>query len=177
MPSQKNIDAVKDIKERIDQAKSIIIADYSGLDVGSQVELRAKVSEAGGDILVAKNRLFKIAIADQVTDNQDLEAALKGQNAFVFGQDDAVAALKAAFEFAKDHTALEIKLGVLDGKVLNLEEAKALSELPTKPELIAQLIARINGPIYGLVNVIQGPTRGLVNALKAIQDKKASEAN
>lgn len=175
MPSQKNLDQVKVISEQFDQAKSVIIADYSGLNAKAQVELRAKLAEVGGQFSVIKNRLFKIVAQDKLGGgNDDLDNALLGQNAFLFSMEDAVSALKAMFEFAKDNEALEIKLGILDGKVLTQQETENLSKLPSKPELIVQLMSRLNGPAYGLVNVMTGPARGLVYALNAIKDQKSA---
>lgn len=174
MPSKKNVDQLDFIQQNMDQAKSVIVADYSGLDVAAQTELRAKISEAGGQLLVLKNRIFKIAAQEKVnTGFENLEDQLNGQNAFLFSLEDAVSPLKVLFDFAKDNEALEIKVSILDDRVLDHSETENLSKLPSKPELVAQLISRINGPAYGLVNVIQGPTRGLVNVLNAIKDQKA----
>lgn len=178
MPSQKNQDLLKSIKDQLKTSKSVVIADYSGLDVKAQNQLRAKIVEAGGRLLIAKNRIFKLAAKDHVKQGQEeLEPTLKGQNAFLFSIEDAVSPLKALFDFAEDNESLEIKLGILGDRVLSFEETENLSKLPSKKELIRQLISRINGPAYGLVNVLGGPTRSLVYALKAIQEKKGSEAN
>lgn len=175
MPSQKNQTIVAEIKSDLERAKSIVLANYSGLDVASQSELRAKVAEAGGSVRVLRNRLFKVAIKEKLGEvSESLEGALNDQTAFLFSFDDAVAAIKALYQFADSHEKLEVKVGILDGKVLDRAQVDALSKLPSKKELIGQLIARINGPVYGLVNVIQGPARGLVYALKAIGDQKAA---
>lgn len=175
MPNAKNTAQVSDLKEKLQQAQSVVVADYSGMNVGSQNDLRSKVSEVGGEFIVAKNRLFKIAVSPQLVSGQEtLEQALSGPNAFVFSYSDAIAAIKAVFDFAKTNEALEIKLGILDGKVLDYTTTENLSKLPSKNELIGQLISRIQAPMYGLVSVINGPTRGLVYALKAIQDKKST---
>lgn len=176
MPSQKNIQTVEDLKQSIKNAKSILIADYSGLDSSAQTDLRAKIKDAGGEFSVTKNRLFQLAITDALVEGKEaMDEVLNGPNAFLFSYDDAVSALKTIFEFAKENEALEIKLGFMDGRVLSLEETKALSELPSKPELISQLISRIQSPAYGLVSVIGGPTRVLVNVLEQIRKQK--EAN
>ncbi len=173
MPSQKNQDLLKDLTQKLNDSKSVVIADYSGLDSSAQTELRAKIAEAGGQLVVARNRIVKIALKDKVdTNNSDLDKALNGPNAFLFSYQDAVSALKAMFEFAKDNEALEIKLGLLDDKVLTYQETENLSKLPSKAELVAKLIGQIQAPVYGLVNVIQGPTRGLVYALNAIKQQK-----
>ena len=174
MPNVKNQAEVKALSEKFDEAKSVVVANYSGLDVKAQTELRAKIAEAGGEFKVSKNRLFKI-VAEEKLGGEDptLTEALNGQNAFLFAIEDAVSALKALFEFADENEALEIKMGILDGKILSYKETEGLSKLPSKEELIAKLISQINGPMYGLVNVVQGPTRNLVYVLNAIKDKKS----
>lgn len=177
MPSQKNQQLLDSLKAEMEASKSVVVANYSGLNVEAQNDLRAKLTQVGGNLLVAKNRIFKLAARDSVSEGIDtLEAALEGQNAFLFSKEDAVGAIKILFEFAQNNEALEIKLGILDDRVLSYEETEALSKLPSKPELIAQLISRIQGPSYGLVNVLNGPTRGLVNVLNAIKDQKAETA-
>jgi large subunit ribosomal protein L10 len=181
MPSQQNIDSVAQITEQLQSAKAVIIADYSGLNVADQTTLRAKIKAAGGTFSVAKNRLFMLAIKNKLGQlPQDLEQALQGPNAIMFALDDAVAATKALVEFAKDHEALEVKIGILAGteagqdKVITLDEVKALANLPGRDQLIAQLVGQLNAPIVGFVNVLSGNTRKLVYALKAIQDQKAA---
>lgn len=173
MPSQKNQELVDQLKGNLEESKSVVVANYSGLKVDEQNELRAKLTEAGGQLVVTKNRLFRLVASDALKQGTELlDEALQGQNAFLFSKTDAVSSLKVLFEFAKDHEALEIKLGILDDKVLSFEETENLSKLPSKDELIGQLISRIQGPSYGLVNVLVGPTRGLVNVLNAIKDKQ-----
>jgi large subunit ribosomal protein L10 len=98
--------------------------------------------------------------------------SLKGMNALVLSYNDAVAAVKALFNFHKDNEKLEIKQGVMENKVLSPSEVEALSKLPGKNELIATLIARLKGPSYGMVNVLSASPRSLLYALKAISEKK-----
>jgi len=167
MPNKQNQDQVAMLQEKLAKAKSAVVIDYSGTTANDQVTLRSSVAQAGGEILVTKNTLMDIAIGKgKVTES------LSGMNAIVFSYEDAVAAVKALFTFHKDSDKLKIKQGVMDDKILSPEEVEALSKLPSKNELIATLISRLQGPAYGLVNVIQATPRNLVYALKAISDKK-----
>jgi large subunit ribosomal protein L10 len=167
MPNKHNQDQVSLIQEKLSKAKSAVVVDYSGTSGSDQVALRSSVRDAGGEILVTKNTLMDIAIGKgKVTDS------LTGMNALVFSYNDAVAAVKALFNFHKDNEKLEIKQGVMEDKVLSPQEVEALSKLPGKDELIATLISRIQGPSYGMVNVLSATTRSLVYALKAISEKK-----
>ncbi len=172
MPNQHNQQQVSLIQEKLKTAKSAAVFDYSGTSVNDQVKLRAQIREAGGEMLVTKNKLIDIAIGKgKVTDS------LKGMNAIAFSFEDEVAAIKALFGFQKDTTKLTIKQGVMGDKVLSVDEVKQLSELPGKNELIATLISRIQGPAYGLVNVLKASQRDLVYALKALAEKKQGEAS
>jgi large subunit ribosomal protein L10 len=166
MPNQQNLDTVKTLKDKLTEAKSVVIFDYSGTSVKEQVELRQKVKEAGGEILVTKNTLIGIAIG-----KDEIKDILEGMNAVVFAYEDEVAPIKALFEFHKETEKLEIKKGLMDDKVLSQAEVEALSKLPSKQELIATLIARIKGPGQGLVNVFTASTRDLISVLNNIAKK------
>ena len=88
---------------------------------------------------------------------------------------DPVAAAKILVDFAKKNDKLEIKAGFVDGKVINVDEVKALAELPPREVLIAKVLGGFNAPISGFVNVLNGNLRGLAVALNAIAEKKAAE--
>lgn len=173
MPSQKNTDQVALLQDKLSQAESIAIVDYAGTTVNDQVELRSALREAGGEMLVTKNRLVNIAVGDG-----KLTESLEGMNAVVFSNQDPVAAIKALFKFHQDTEKLEIKQGymVKEDKVLSFTELEALSKLPGKDELIVMLIQRLKSPGSGLVNVLKAGQRDLVYALKAIADKQAEAA-
>lgn len=167
MPNQHNQEQVKIIQEKLDKAASMVIVDYAGANVKNLTELRAALQEAGGEMFVTKNTLIDIAIG-----KGKVSESLKGMSAAVFSYADPVAAIKALVKFHDDKELLEIKQGYMDGKVLSIEEVKALSKLPGKNELIVMLIQRIKSPGQGLVNVLQASARNLVYVMKAIADKK-----
>jgi large subunit ribosomal protein L10 len=171
MPSQKNIDAVATLKDKLADAKSVVLADYSGLSVVDQTRLRLNITDAGGEFTVAKNNLIKLALEKELVTDAVLDA-LNGPTAVLFSNKDAVAALKALVEFSKEHELPQVKLGFMDGKVLTLDEVKQLASLPGRDELMAKLVSQLKAPTYGLVNVLQGNLRGLVQALKQYKEKK-----
>ena len=168
MPSQKNLQQVEMLKAKLDKAQSVAIVDYSGTSVNDQVKLRTSISEAGGEMLVAKNRLINVAVGEG-----KLSESLDGMNAIVFSYEDAVSALKKLFDFHKEEEKLTIKQGLMDDKVLSPAEVEALSKLPGKDKLIAMLLNRLQSPATGLVNVLKAGQRDLVYALKAIAEKGA----
>ena len=168
MPNSKNQQQVAMLKEKVAKAKSIAVVNYEGTTVADQVKLRQQLTDAGAEFLVAKNTLIEIALEKDAFD-----ASLEGMNGVVFSYEDEIAGIKALFNFQKDTDKLAIKQGLLDDKVLSFEDLEKLSKLPGKNELIAQVISRLQGPAYGLVNVLKAGPRNLVYVMKAIQDKKA----
>lgn len=166
MPNQKNLKQVEIIKDKLATSKSAVVIDYSGTNVNEQVALRNALKEAGGELFVTKNTLIDVAVG-----RGKLDDSLTGMNALVFSFEDAVSALKKLFEFHKDSEKLIIKQGLMDDKVLTPNEVEALSKLPSKVELISMLLARIQSPAQGLVNVLKASQRNLVYALRAIAEK------
>jgi large subunit ribosomal protein L10 len=167
VPSQKNIQQVEILKDKLSKAKSVAVVNYEGTTVNDQVTLRSALSEAGGEMFVAKNTLIELA-----AEHDELSESLEGMNALVFSYQDAVAALKKLFDFHNDTEKLTIKQGIFEGVVISADKVKQLSQLPSKEELIVTLMQRLQGPAHGLVNVLQAGQRDLVYALKAIADKK-----
>ena len=167
MPNQHNQDQIKIIQEKLDKAASMVIIDYSGAKVKDLTDLRAALKEAGGEMFVTKNTLIDIAIG-----KGKLTESLQGMSAVVFSYNDPVSAIKALVKFHDETDLLEIKQGFMDDKVLSIDEVKALSNLPSKDELIVMLIQRLKSPGQGLVNVLQANARNLVYVMKAIADKK-----
>ncbi len=168
MPSQKNQQKVGELQDKLLNAKSFAIFDYSGTTVNDQVDLRRKLREAGSSMYVTKNTLINV-----VTEGK-LKANLDGMNAIAISMDDEVAGLKVLVSWHEEKEKLVIKGGMVGGDVLTSDQVIALSKLPGKNELIATLISRIQGPAYGLVNVLNAGMRDLVYVLKAVAEKPAS---
>lgn len=171
MPNKKNQSEVQALQEKVAQAKSIAIVDFAGTTVNDQVKLRSALRKAGGEFRVAKNTIMNI-----VLNKPELKESFNGMSALILSFGDEVAAIKELFKFKKETEKLTIKQGVMEGRVLSSDELEQLSKLPGKQELIATLISRLNGPAYGLVNVLKASQRNLVYALQAIADKKGSDA-
>lgn len=171
MPNQHNLEQIEILKKKLDQAQSAVIVEYQGTTVNDQVELRAALTAAGGEMFVTKNTLIDIAVG-----KGKLADSLTGMNAIVFSFEDPVAALKALFKFHTDTEKLVIKQGFMEDKVLTFEEVEALSKLPGKQELLTTLVVRLQGPAYGLVNVLKAGQRDLVYALRTLQQKMEETA-
>lgn len=166
MPSQKNQQRLEVLKEKLKQSKAFAIVNYEGTNVADQVELRAKLSEAGAEFFVSKNTLIELAL-----ENEELVEVLSGMNAIVFSYDDQVSAFKQVVDFHEETDKLELKKGWMQDRVLGVEEMLKLSKLPSKDELIGQLMAQLQGPASGLVSVLQAGQKDLLYVLKEIKDE------
>lgn len=165
---------VAELKDLLTSPKGVVLVDYCGLTVAEDTELRSKMREAGVKYMVAKNTFIRIAA--QEAGIEGLDAYLEHNTAVAFSAEDPVAPAKILNDFSKDHKALEIKAGVLDGKVIGLDEVKAVAELPSREELLAKLVGSMQAPISGLVNVLQGTIRNFVYTLEAVRQKKEQES-
>ena len=170
MDLEKKKSIVEDLHERFSKSKVLIVTGYKGLDVTTINALRRKLREADVEYKVVKNSLMVRAAED--TDVDLIKESFKGPNAIAISYDDPVAPAKVLTDFAKDNEKLEIKLGVMDGKVMDLGAIKALSALPSKEALIGQLLSVINGVPTGLVRTLNAVPGGLVNVLQALKDQK-----
>lgn len=165
---------VAELKDLLTASKGIVLVNYCGLTVAEDTELRAKMREAGVKYMVAKNTFIRIAAKEAGIEG--LDSVLEHNTALAFSAEDPVAPAKILNDFSKDHEALELKAGVLDGKVIAVDEVKALAELPSREELLAKLVGSMQAPISGLVNVLQGTIRNFVYTLEAVRQKKEQES-
>ena len=161
---------VEDLKEKFATTKVVIVTDYKGLNVAQMTELRRKLNEANVEYKVVKNTLLKRA--SEGTDAKLLTDVFKGPSGIAFSFDDPVAPAKVLTQFAKDNDKLEIKAGVMDGKIMDLDAITALSKLPSREELLAQVLSAMNAVPAGLVRALADVPRRMVNVLNAIKDQK-----
>ena len=167
-------DNVDEIKEKIQKSQSVVLVDYRGLNVEQLTDLRSKYRDAGVDYKVYKNTMMRFAFKDLGL--EDFNEYLKGPSAVAFGYDDPVNAAKITSEFMKDNDKLEIKAGIVDGKVIDMAGVNALAKLPSKEVLIGQVLGGFNAPIQGFTNVLQGTIRSLALVLNAIAEDKEQTA-
>jgi large subunit ribosomal protein L10 len=163
VPTQEKIEAVEDLKARLDGVKTVLLTEYRGLTVQQIGELRKQLRAVSAEYKVVKNRLAKIAVS--ASELEVLKPALTGPIALVVSKDDPVAVTKAVSTFARTNQALTIKGGYVDGQFMQPDALKALSELPSKEALRAQLVGAISGPLTQLVSLLQAPQRELAYIL------------
>ena len=137
---------VSEIKEKFENAKSVVLFDPRGLKVSEVTELRRSLKESGSDYKVYKNTLAKRALADS---GLELESYLEGPTAISFSSDE-LAPVKILSEFAKSHEALELKAGVVEGKVANIQELNSYAAIPSREGLLTMLAGGLIGTVRDL---------------------------
>ncbi len=163
---------VTDLHEKLKEFKLAVLATYSGLDVERLTLLRNSLRKSDTEVKVVKNTLLRLA--SQGTDLSVVQDQLKGPLALILANKDVVEPAKVLVEFAKKNAQLEIKSGVLDGKILTQDQLNALSLLPSREILLGKLLSVMVGVQGGLVNVLSAVPRGLVQVLNAYREKKES---
>ena len=134
---------VAEIKEKFENAKSVVMFDYRGLTVSEVTELRRKLRENGADYKVYKNTLTKRAL-DELNINMD--DYLAGPSAISFGTDE-LSIVKVLNDFSKEHNALELKAGIVEGKVAGLDDLKRYAAIPSRDMLLTMLAAGLMGTV------------------------------
>ena len=159
---------VADLTELLTSAKSTVYAKYQGLTVAELQELRKAAREAGVKIKVVKNRLVRVAMGQIAVYKDTDTTGLTGQLLYAISDSDEVAPAKVLAEFGKKHKALNLVGGFSDlGKALSEDEVKTLAAMPTKNELIAQVVAQLLSPVTDSVSALAGGLSGIVSGLEA----------
>jgi large subunit ribosomal protein L10 len=163
-------ETVAAVEERLKAAKMAIVTEYRGLNVGQITRLRREIRQVSGEYQVIKNTLVKRALKG--TAYADLERLLDGPNGWVFAYDDPVVLSKALIKFADENDKLAIKGGVFEGQFMDPAKVKVLSQMPSKPELQAKLLAMIQAPATQLVRWVQEPGARVVRLLETLRKGK-----
>lgn len=164
--------AIAEIAENISESQAIFAVDYRGISVPQVAELRAKLREADASFRVVKNSLTERA-ADE-TGAGELKPYLQGPTALTFVRGDAALAAKAVADYARATQLLPFKGGLMDGSVVDADQIRSISRLPSREVLYGQLVGMVASPINGLVRSLGGLIGGLAVALGQVQEQKAA---
>jgi len=166
--------AVTQLTDDLGRIKLAVMTDYRGLTVREVEELRETLRAQGITYRVTKNTLLRLATQNNSALAEINPATFNGPMALAMGFDDEVAPARIIFQYAKAHEALEIVGAITaDGQVLDASQVKALANLPTREQLIAQVVGTIAAPLTGFVGVMSGNLRSIVYLLNALQEQKA----
>lgn len=161
---------VEEFASKLATAKAAFLADYRGMSVDEANILRGKLRDAGVEYRVVKNTLLRLASKD--TAFECLAKYMVGPTSIAIVQNDPVAPAKVLSEFAKTSKVFELKTAALEGKILCVEDIKALAELPSREVLLARMLGSMNAPVSNFVGVLAAVPRSLVQVLSAIKDQK-----
>lgn len=166
---------IKELAEKIKEAKSIVFADYKGLSVEEIKELRAKLREEGASFQIAKKTLIKIA-AQEAGYEGIADEVMEGPVGAAFSMEDEIAAAKILHNFSKAHKNLKLRGAFFENRVLSVAETKELAILPGKEELLAKLVYMLKAPISGFHGALNNTIGGFVRVLDAIREKQEQSA-
>lgn len=154
---------IKEMTEKLTRVQAAILASYKGITVEEDTELRKKMREAGVEYKVIKNTLTARAAAE--AGFKDIEKYLEGPIAIAFGYDDPTAPARVLADFAKNHKAIDLKAGIVQGEIFDKNKVIELAKVPPKDVLIAKLLGSFKAPLSNLVYL-----------LNAVKEKKEAEA-
>lgn len=165
-------EAVQELTEKLSGSRSVIFADYKGLNVARVTELRRQCRAAGVEMKVSKNTLTRIAAREAGLEG--IVPMLVDSTAAFYSATDPVAPAKVLDAFMKEfRLQLPIRGGVVEGKIIGEKDVQALVDLPSREVLLGQVLGTIVAPLTGLLNVMQGTSRNFVYALEALRKQKA----
>lgn len=157
---------VSELSELFANTKGTAVAKYQGLSVADVQELRKLARESGVTIRVVKNRLVRVAMSENKTYKEADSSSLVGQLLYAFSNDDEVAAAKVLDTFAKTHPLLELISGFSgEGIALDQGEITALASLPSKQQLIAEVVAQLMSPVHDTTNALSGNLHALLDGI------------
>ncbi len=171
MPTEAKVREVEEFAEVLKGAQGVVLADFTGMSVASIMALRRKCRDAGVHYQVVKNTLARRAL--QGSGLESLQPLLEGPNAWAVHRADQVAAAKVMSDFAKDHEALKIRGGSMEGRLLTVQEIRALAKLPSREVLLAQVLAGMQGPLAGFAGALTAVLRSFANVVDGYAKKRA----
>ena len=160
----------EDLRDRLSKSAIIVLTDYKGLDVAAMNDLRRRLRAEQIEYQVVKNTLLIRAAEDN--DIALIKDYFKGPSAIALSYEDPVAPAKVLSQFAKENKKLEIKVGVMNGQVLDADAIKALATLPSREVLLGQLLSALNAIPTSFVRILAEVPRSFVSVLAAIRDQK-----
>lgn len=161
---------ISNIKSHAEKCSIAVVTEFKGMTVEELTRLRVKLRENGGECLVVKNTLARIAFTG--TKHDAIKDCFKENCAIALGYDDPVAVAKAVSDFAKGSKLFHIRHASLEGKFLSVEQVEALASLPSKPVLLAQVLGTMNAVPTNFVSLLSNMIRPLLYLLKDLEEKK-----
>jgi large subunit ribosomal protein L10 len=172
MPRPEKVQAVADIRERLEKSRAVFLTEYRGLSVKAVQDLRRSLRQAGAEYKVVKMTLAKLAAGDAGIEG--LDEFLAGPTALAFAEDDAVATAKALKEFSKSNEAFVLKAAYLAGEILSPEEISTLAEVEPREVLLAKIAGAAKAPLFKAAGMFGSFTRDAASVFAQLLEKKES---
>ncbi|MFP4439547.1 MAG: 50S ribosomal protein L10 [Chloroflexaceae bacterium] len=166
MPTERKVATVEYLTEKLSRMQLAIITDYRGLTVAEMAELRGKLRESGAELIVAKNTLIRLAARQ--SGHEQMESLLEGPTALTLAYDDVARVAKTLNDYLKDTPKVSIRGGVLGQSFLPADGLEQVTKLPSREQVLAEIVGGIQSPISGVVNVINAPLTGVVGIVDAV---------
>ena len=174
MPRPEKVQAVADIKERMDGAQAVFLAEYAGLSAQEQQALRRELRANGAEFKVVKMTLARLAVAD--LEIEDFDALLLGPTGLAFADGDPVGAAKVLRDFAKAHEVLVVKGGLLGREFLTPERIAELADIEPREVLLAKIAGAFEAPMAKMAGLLAALPRNAATAMQQLLEKKEAES-
>ncbi len=171
MPSQKNVQKLDEVKQKVERATAMFFVDYAGLTHRQLEEARRELASTDSEISIIKNTLMNLALQAKKIDAKD---QLQGPNATLFSYKNPLATVRILATFIKKHGLPKIKFGWFEGSLIDEEMITKLSALPPREVLLAKLLGTLNAPISNLVYVLNANIVKLAQLLKEVEKSKSN---
>jgi len=174
LPTQRKIDSVADLTDKLTRTQFMVVADYRGLTVAEITDLRKRLRESGAELIVAKNTLTLRAARE--TGYDALETLLAGPTALAFAYDDVAKTAKAINDFNRGPKKLVVRGGMLGKNLLTVDVLERVAALPSREQVLAQIVGGISSPVAGVVGVINAAISNVLYVLQARIDQQQTAA-
>lgn len=168
LSKQQKDSMLNEYTNKLDQSEAIFVIQPKGINPNEASEFKKILNQQNASFNVVKNSIFRIAVSKS---QKKIEIG-DGENAVIFSDTEAVEVAKALNEFIKETQKAEFRTGIVEGQVINQNQFKTLTDLPSREVLLAQVLATMQAPVSGFVRVLNGNLSGFVNVLNAIKDQK-----
>lgn len=174
MPTQRKIETVADLTDKFARQQLTVVADYRGLTVAELTTLRKKLRETGAEFIVAKNTLIKIAARE--TGGEAIESVLEGPTGLVIAYEDVAKSAKALQDFLRDvRKPVTIRGGLLGKSALPADGLEAVTKLPTRTDILAQIVGGVSSPLGGVVGILNAIVSNVAAVVQAKVDQMGGE--
>lgn len=170
MPTTRKEKIVEEMTDKFGRASSIFLVDFTGMDVNSTNELRRNFRESNVEYRVLKNTMARLSF--QKAGIEGMDNFLKGVNAYAISYDDPTVPAKILEKNKEFKEKLILKAALFEGKIVGTEQVQIISKLPSKMELLSQLVSMLNSPMSKLVGTLNAVMSNLIYALKSLEEKK-----